>query len=152
MTFDIRYDITRDTSLLLMVGIPPKPTITGEATIASLAGLGKVHYRPTTLNAFYRFRNREAFRPYVGLGATYLSFFKDYDATFSRLSVPDTWGFVLEAGAEYQLSQKCGLFFDVKEMWVPADAYQLPGGAVAIGHRVRLDSSLVSAGIRFHIY
>jgi outer membrane protein W len=42
VTFDIGYDITKNLAASLMIGIPPKPTITGEGTIPTDGVFGKV--------------------------------------------------------------------------------------------------------------
>jgi outer membrane protein W len=46
VTFDVGYDITKNISVLLMGGFPPRPTITGQGTVASLGDLGKVPPQP----------------------------------------------------------------------------------------------------------
>src|SRR5262249_17898050 len=44
LMFDLGYDITKAFSIQMMGGIPPKPTVTGERTVASLGDLGAVRY------------------------------------------------------------------------------------------------------------
>src|SRR5262245_29283354 len=55
ITVDAGLQVTENFSAQLMLGIPPKPTITGEGTIASFGELGKVRYGPAILTGLYRF-------------------------------------------------------------------------------------------------
>src|SRR2546423_7120709 len=52
--FDIGYDLTKNISVSLMAGVPPKPIITGKGTVASLGELGKVRYGPAIFTGYYR--------------------------------------------------------------------------------------------------
>jgi outer membrane protein len=149
VSFDLGYDITRDIALSVMGGVPAKPTATGEGTVAALGELGKVLYGPATFTGYYRFPNWGGIRPYAGLGAAYAIVFKNYDAAVMQLRVHNGWGFVLQAGAEYKLNNKFDLFVDYKKIWISLDADGLISGAPPVTARVKLDPSIVSAGIKF---
>ena len=148
-TFDIAYDFTRNLFAMLMVGVPPKPTVTGEGTVTSLGALGRVRYGPAILSAGYRIPTRGALRPYVATGAAYAIIVKNHDATVSQLDVHNNWGFVLQAGAEYRLNKAWDLFADFKQLWLAVNADGLLAGGVPVKARVTLNPSLVSAGIKF---
>lgn len=150
VTIDVGYDITKNISASLVVGVPPKPIITGKGAVSSLGELGKVRYGPAIFTGYYRFRKWGALRPYAGAGAAYVIIFKEFDAAVSQLKVHNNWGLVLQAGAEYQLSKKLDLFVDFKELWVAVNAQGLLAGGVPVKARVRLNPTLVSAGIKFH--
>ncbi len=107
--FDIGYDIKKNISVSLMGGVPVKPIITGKGTVASLGELGKVRYGPAIFTAYYHLPKRGAFRPYVGGGAAYAIILKEHDGAVSQLKVHNNWGFVLQAGAEYELGKKLTL-------------------------------------------
>ena len=148
--FDVRRYITKDLSLSLMGGVQPKPTITGKGSVASLGELGKVRYGPAILTADYHFPKLGAWRPYVGAGAAYAIILKNYDAAASHLGVHNSWGFVLEGGAEHQLSRNLALFVDVKEVWLAVNAHGSLNGVVPFTAHVNLNPTIVSVGIRFH--
>ena len=40
MSFDIGYDVTRDVSVMLMLGIPPRPSITGRGSVEAVGTFG----------------------------------------------------------------------------------------------------------------
>lgn len=89
LTLDVGYDITKNIFTSLMVGIPPKPTITGQGTVAALGELGAVRYGPAILWGGYRFRRWGAFQPYAGPGVVYAIMLKDHDASISHLQCKD---------------------------------------------------------------
>src|SRR5262245_9156735 len=104
VTIDVGYDITPHVAVSLLVGAPPKPTISGDGTIASLGELGKVRFGPVMLTSYYRLRPSAAFRPYAGLGVAYVIIFNEYDGAVEELDVHDNWAYAVQAGAEYRLS------------------------------------------------
>ena len=55
----------------------------------------------------------------------------------------------MQAGVEYRLNRKWDLFFDVKEAWLSVNAEGFLSGNVPVKARVKLDPTLVSAGIKF---
>jgi outer membrane protein len=149
LTLDITYDVTKNLFTSLMVGIPPKPTITGRGTASPLGELGTVRYGPAVLSGGYRFRRRAAFQPYVATGIAYAIIFKDHDGSVSDLHVRNNFGFVLQIGAEYSLSRKWSVFADFKEIWLAVDAQGLIGSIPTTAH-VNLNPSLVSVGFTHH--
>jgi len=150
LMFDVRRYIAKNLSLSLLAGVPPKPTITGEGSVASLGELGKVRYGPAILTAEYHLPKLRAFRPYVGAGTAYAIILKEHDAAVSQLGVRNNWGAVLEAGAEHQLSRNMALFVDVKEVWLAVDAHGSLYGVAPVTAHVNLNPTIVSVGIRFH--
>ena len=150
LMFDVRRYITKDLSLTLMGGVPPKPTITGKGSVAALGELGKVRYGPAILTADYHLPKLLAFRPYVGAGTAYAIILKDHDAAVSQLGVHNNWGIVLEGGAEHQLTRNLALFADVKEVWLAVNAHGSLDGVVPVTAHVNLNPTIVSVGIRFH--
>ena len=150
LMFDVRRYIAKNLSLSLLAGVPPKPTITGEGSVAALGELGKVRYGPAILTAEYHLPKLRAFRPYVGAGTAYAIILKEHDAAVSQLGVRNNWGTVLEAGAEHQLSRNMALFVDVKEVWLAVDAHGSLYSVAPVTAHVNLNPTIVSVGIRFH--
>jgi outer membrane protein len=149
VTLDVGYDITRNISTQLMVGVPPRPTITGQGTVASLGELGAVRYGPGILTGLYRVRRWSAFQPYVGPGVAYAIFLRDHDASVSDLHVANNFGSVLQAGAEYKIGERWSVFGDFKEIWLGVNAHGLIGGEIPVTAHVSLNPSLASAGIKY---
>jgi outer membrane protein len=151
LTFEVGYEITRDISVSLTSGIPPKPHITGEGAAASLGMLGKVRYGPAFLTGYYRFPNMDRFRPYVGGGAAYAIIFKEFDGSVKNLQVHNDWGSVLQGGVEYELNSKYTVFVDFKEVWLAVNAHGVLNDGTNVKARVNLNPSLVTVGVKFHL-
>jgi outer membrane protein W len=64
--FDIGYDPTPNTYIMLMAGIPLKPDLNGTGTVSQLGKLGAVRYGPAILTAGYHIPIPGKLRPYVG--------------------------------------------------------------------------------------
>jgi len=77
---------------------------------------------------------------------------RNFDGAVSQLRVHNNWGFVLQAGIEYQLSKKWELYFDYKRLWLYVKAERFIEGAAPVKARVTLDPTLISAGITFHFH
>jgi outer membrane protein len=149
MMFDLGYEITKAFSIQLMGGIPPKPTVTGERTVASLGDLGAVRYGPLVLTGNYHMPRRRGWRPYVGAGAVYAIILDDHDRAVSDLVVLNNVGFVLQGGVERSIANNLELFFDFKEVWLAVDAHGKLAGGVPVTARVRLDPSVIAIGVKF---
>jgi outer membrane protein len=149
MMFDLGYEITKAFSIQLMGGIPPKPTVTGERTVASLGDLGAVRYGPLVLTGNYHMPRRRGWRPYVGAGAVYAIILDDHDRAVSDLVVLNNVGFVLQGGVERSIANNLELFFDFKEVWLAVDAHGKLAGGVPVTAGVRLDPSVIAIGVKF---
>jgi len=149
LMFDIGYDVTEAISIQVMGGVPPKPTVTGEGTVASLGDFGAVRYGPLFLSGSYHVRRWRRWRPYVGAGAVYAIILRDHDRTVSDLVVLNNWGFALQGGVERSIADHLDLFVDFKEAWLAVDAHGKLSGAVPVIARVTLDPSIVAIGVKF---
>jgi outer membrane protein len=149
-TFEVGYDVTKNITASMCVGLPPKPHIDGRGTVAPLGTLGKVRYGPAIFTGYYRFPKVAGFRPYAGGGAAYAIILKEFDGAVTQLNAHNNWGSVLQGGVERKLTRKLDLFVDFKEVWLSVNAEGFLGGNVPVKARVKLDPSLVSLGIKFH--
>jgi len=150
-TFDVGYEVTKNISASVTVGIPPKPHITGEGSVSSLGMLGKVRYGPVFFTSNYHFPKVGRIRPYVGGGAAYAIIFKEFDGSVKNLQVHNNWGSVVQGGAEYEVNSKYTLFFDFKEVWLAVNAHGALSDGSDVRARVKLNPSLMSVGIRFRL-
>ena len=120
--FDVGYDINKHLTATLALGIPPKPTITGEGSLTALGALGRVRYGPAIVTLSYRARLGNSFEVYAGPGTGYAIILKEYDAAVRQLDVHNNWGFVLQAGVKRRFSGKWDLYADFKYVWLDVDA------------------------------
>jgi NADH:ubiquinone reductase (H+-translocating) len=150
--FDVNRYVWKDVTVSLMGGFPPKPTINGEGSVESLGELGKVRYGPAILTADYHFPKLWGFRPYAGGGTVYAIILAEHDAAVSDLKVHNNWGSVLQAGAEHKITRYMAAFVDVKEAWLGVNAHGTLGGTVPVTAHVKLNPTIVSVGVRFHLH
>lgn len=147
--FDVGYDPTPNTYIMLMAGIPPKPDLNGTGTVSQLGKLGAVRYGPAILTAGYRIPVPGKLQPYLGAGFVYALMLHNYDGAVSSLAVHDNFGYALQAGVEYVITQKWQAFVDLKQLWLSVNADGSLGGTIPVTARIKLDPTIVSAGIKF---
>jgi outer membrane protein len=147
--FDIGYDPTANTYVMLMAGIPPKPDLNGTGSVTELGKLGSVRYGPAILTGGYRFPVTSNFQPYVGAGFAYAIILHNYDGAVSDLHVHNNFGYALQAGVEYVITRKWQAFLDLKQLWLSVNADGSLGGLVPVTAKVKLDPTIISAGIKY---
>lgn len=114
-----------------VLGVPPKFKLYGTGTLGPIGELGEARQWSPTILAKYYFNDGEAkFRPFVGLGATYV-FYSDVKLTpglqaalAGRIGIPaaasattaeldSAFAPVFNVGAAYQFDQHWGMAFSV---------------------------------------
>lgn len=104
----------------------------------NLNGAGKLadikHLPPTVTLQYFPMAAGAAIQPYVGAGLNYTTFFSEdftsanKDAGFSDLSLSDSWGLALEAGVDYQLTDRMLLNASVWHVDIDTEASFKVGG------------------------
>lgn len=149
------YFITPNIAIALSAGVPPVAHLkaTGLTLVPQLGTnlLGSVRYGPAMGILQYHFTNFGAFQPYAGIGAAYvLNFGNISDGILTNLSVDQNFGLVLQAGADYMLTQNWGVYVDVKKVFYATDVSgDLLNLAIPIRTHVQLDPWAAGAGITF---
>lgn len=149
------YFVTPNIAIALSAGVPPIAHLKATGlTLAPQLGtnnLGSVRFGPAMLLAQYHFTNFGAFQPYLGAGAVYVINFGNFsDGILTNLSADQNFGFVLQAGADYMLTQNWGVFVDAKKIFYSTDVSgDLLNLNVPIRTHVQLDPWVTSAGITF---
>ncbi len=149
LNLEAGYFFTPNFALALSSGYPPTVTAWGAGSIANYAGLGKVTGGIMELNAQYHFRDFGAFQPYVGAGPAYFHVFDTKDGTLSQFSVSDAFGFNVQVGADWMMSEHFGLFADLKKVFISTTSSGFAPGPVPINADVRLDPTIISVGMTF---
>ena len=87
------------------------------------ANLGSVKLLPPTLTAQYHFTNPALgkLKPYVGAGINYTHFYDADHAGFSSVTYDYAFGTVLQAGADYKLTENIYLNADIKQVFLSTD-------------------------------
>jgi outer membrane protein W len=156
-TVQIGRFLTSHIAVNATLGLPPKINIYGGGTIGVLPDgkggftgkLGEITYGPTALTLQYHFTREGRVRPYVGVGASYMIVFKTKDGAFGNLKVGDDLAPAFEAGTDVMVTNKLGLFLDVKKALLRPTAYGTFQGSSVVG-KTRLDPWVFSGGLAIH--
>lgn len=114
-----------------VVGVPPKFKLEGAGTLASVGELGQARqWSPALLGKYYFNDGNAAFRPYVGMGLTYV-WYSDVEltpgmqtamggllrrpagSTVTTAKLDSSWAPVFNIGAAYQFDQHWGVSLSV---------------------------------------
>lgn len=148
ITGELGYRLTPNLSVAATFGVPPKTNLKGRGTVSGFGTLGEATYAPLQLSLQYQFNENGAFRPYVGVGYTYMKILSSKDAAIQNLEIDDTSGPVVLAGAEYWVEKNYGFYMDVSKYFLNTDARGTVGGMPAESHIV-LDPVVIKTGIVF---
>jgi len=161
----IDYKIDENWTLELIAATPFSHDIHGTGAIAGLK-VGSTKHLPPTFMAQYHFDvGSDAFKPFVGLGLNYTTFFEDkvdpeLTDTLGALGVitasdtvdlalSDSFGYALQAGFNYKLSAKWGVHFMLSHMDIDTTADVRINGITAESVDVKIDPTVAMLGVRY---
>ena len=115
----IAYGLTDNISLEGALGTPYKHKIMGAGSIAGTGELGTVEALPPTLFAQYRFfAPNAAFRPFVGIGATYAYFMKERGSgKLTALTNPGGNPTTFDIDNKFTYTAQVGVAMNLSEKW-----------------------------------
>lgn len=144
--FDITYFFTPNIAAELILATSPHDVTLKNSTLGTL-DLGSTWVLPPTLTMQYHFMPGQTLSPYVGAGINYTLPYSEDAAggTVTDLEVDGSFGWALQAGADYWLNDNWGLNFDVKKIYVDVDA-KVNG---TIDGNVELDPWVIGAGVAY---
>lgn len=145
--FDISYFFTDHIAAELILATSPHDLKLKGSSLGDV-DLGDTWVLPPTLTLQYHFAPERAFSPYVGAGINYTLPYAEEAAggTVTDLEADGSFGYALQAGADYWLDDHWGLNVDVKKVWVDVDASVNNG---AIKGEVELNPWILGAGISY---
>ena len=144
----LAYFLTDALAINATLGVPPKISVYGAGAIGPLPRLGKVRYGPTLLSLQYHLPTTGRIRPYVGAGVSYMIVFDTDDGAFENLELSNDIGPAFEAGVEFAVGPKTGLFLDVKKAFLRPTATGTFQGLQVVGD-TKLDPWAFTAGLSF---
>lgn len=147
-TIQIGRFVSRHLAISLTTGLPPNIDIQGKGTLQPLGKLADTTYGPMVLTLQYHPLRDARVRPYVGAGIVYMFVFDADDGAFQDVEIDEDIGPTVEAGADFMLNERYGLFLDVKKAFLRTDARGTFGGA-PVTARAKLDPWAFSAGAVF---
>lgn len=142
---DATYFVTPNIGVNLIAGTSRhKVTTSGAASI----DVGKVSLLPPVLTVTYHPLPASQFNPYVGAGINYTLFYRENAAggIITKTDYKNRFGWALQAGADFYLTNNLLLNFDVKKVFLKTDV-SLNGGALK--SEVTLNPWLVGVGVGY---
>jgi outer membrane protein len=142
--FSFGYFITDHIAAEAELGIPPKFDLTGKGSFSQFGTLGSAkQWSPAVLVKYHFFDAQARFRPYVGLGATYV-WFTDAQITNSSfeqgvlhgptsVTTDRSWAPVFNVGFNYALTKHWFAGFSVSYIPVSVTATLHTSGATPVG-------------------
>lgn len=107
---------------------------------------GSTWVLPPTVTLQYHFTNWESFKPYVGAGVNYTIYYDEKGGSAGNLKIDDTFGVALQTGVDVPIDDRWSWNFDVKKLFVKADASWNNG---AIRSDFNLDPWIIGTGIGY---
>ena len=149
---DISYFLT-DHLALELIAATSKHDVNGKGGLEPIGELADTWVLPPTLTLQYHFAPSAKVRPYVGAGLNYTLFYSE-DASDgledaigdTKVELEDSFGFALQAGVDFDITEKLFLNLDVKYIDIDTKA-KLTTGALVNRVKVSIDPIVVGVGI-----
>lgn len=145
---DFSYFFTKNIAAELILATSPHDIKAKNSALGASAKVGSVWVLPPTLTMQYHFTNFNSFKPYLGAGVNYTMYYAENkgDAAITGLDVKNSFGWALQAGVDVPINNRWGWNFDVKKLFVNADASINHG---AIQANIDLDPWIFGTGITY---
>lgn len=152
--FTVGYMVTDNWAVELLAAVPFKHDI--KASVVGIPGSAKVaevKHLPPTLSLQYHFMPEGTFDPYVGVGVNWTIFSDEKidSSVADKLTLDDSVGFAVQAGADWEISDGWFVNLDIRYIDIGTDAtIVVDGSSLKIG-KVNIDPFVFSLmlGYRF---
>lgn len=144
---NVTYMFTDNIGLELLGATPFTHKIDATGSIAALGEIATVQQLPPTLSVQYHFKPKADFRPYVGVGLNYTTFFhvKLTGSTVTSMSLDDSWGPAAEVGFDKDISKDWFFNADLRYVWISTTATTNVGSV-----NVDINPWVISLGVGTH--
>ena len=166
---DITYMLSSHWGIEVIAGVSNHDISVDGTSTATLAALGVTDgtklfdtwVLPPTVTFQYHFLPENTFRPYLGAGINYTAFLADNATTTAetafgggiKVSTENVWGYAIQAGMDYDISESWYLNLDVKYIDIDTSAkLGVTSGALAgnvLNVDVDVDPWIVGIGIGY---
>jgi outer membrane protein len=145
---EVGYFVTPNIAIAVAAGFPPTFKVKASGTLAGLGEAGKMTGGPAGLLVQYHFNPKGRIQPYVGAGAAFLIVFDTEDGVMTELKAKSAVGTAIQAGADIMVSDRVGVFVDVKKAWVGTIATGWLGPA-PVRAKVNVDPLVTNFGVTY---
>lgn len=139
ITFTFEYFIRDNIGIELLAALPFEHDID-----VGGADAGSTKHLPPTLSVNYHFPTQNQWKPYVGAGINYTTFFEE-ESGLGKLELDDSWGIALQAGLDYMVTDTSALRFNVRWIDIDTDA-KLDGTSIGTAE---IDPWVINVGYVF---
>ncbi|MDO5604108.1 MAG: OmpW family outer membrane protein [Paracoccus sp. (in: a-proteobacteria)] len=115
-TFTAEYFIRDNLGVELLAATP----FSHDITLAGIGNAGSVKHLPPTLSLNWHFETGGPWKPFVGVGVNYTSFFSE-KSPLGDLSLKDSWGPAVNIGTDYWLNDKAAVRANVRWIGIKSD-------------------------------
>ena len=92
-----------------------------DIALDGVGDIGSTKHLPPTVSLNYHFPTNSAWKPYIGAGINYTDFFEE-ESSLGKLELDSSWGFAVQAGVDYMLSDTGMLRFTARYIDIETDA------------------------------
>ncbi|WP_127112445.1 OmpW/AlkL family protein [Shimia sediminis] len=117
LSLTVEYFIRDNIGIELLAATPFSHDISINGAFA-----GETKQLPPTLSLNYHFATASKWKPYVGLGLNYTTFFEE-KSPLGTLRLKDSWGVAAQVGLDYQVSDNGALRVNARWMDIDTKAY-----------------------------
>lgn len=122
LTFNISYFLTNHIAVELLAAAPYEHDFVVSAPDDDLLLTGDTKHLPPTLSIQYHFNASESFKPYVGAGVNFTTFFdSNLDDVPLSVELDDSWGLALQVGADITLTEHWFANVDLRYIELESD-------------------------------
>ena len=114
VTFTLEYFIRDNLGIELLAATPFEHDI----SIDGIGDAGSTKQLPPTLSLNYHVPTSSAWKPYLGAGINYTTFFQE-DSDLGTLELDDSFGVAVQAGLDYMVSPTSAVRFTAR--WIDID-------------------------------
>ena len=147
---DFTYFFNKNFAAELILGTT-KHDVVDEKSALGDVDLGSVWLLPPTLTLQYHFYPTKTLKPYVGAGLNYTLFYGVKSGAVKDVKYDNAFGFALQGGVDYMLTDKYFLNFDIKKLFlktdVDVDASNADPAATSVPAKVNIDPLLIGFGV-----
>jgi outer membrane protein len=147
---DITYSFNKNWAAELILA-PTRHDMRDNGSPLGNVDLGRVSLLSPILTLQYHLFPERSFRPYVGAGVNYTTFYDEAAAggAVTAIDYEDNFGWALQVGFDAAIDEHWALNFDLKKVFLNTDV-SLNGGAILAD--VDLDPWIFSVGIGYRFY
>lgn len=115
--FTFEYFVRDNLGVELLLATP----FDHDIALDGVGDIGSTKHLPPTVSLNYHFPTNSAWKPYIGAGINYTDFFEE-ESSLGKLELDSSWGFAVQAGVDYMLSDTGMLRFTARYIDIETDA------------------------------